>query len=109
MDEYLVLTSPEAEDDLDEIWLFNRGRYGTDHADDYLRFLVDGIDELSGTWHDYRPRTEMGGLRAKTVKRSASGDGHILLFEVDHDRREVRVGHVFHTKMDIQRRLRRDR
>jgi len=98
-----TIRSPTAIDELDGIWRWNAERYGVPHADEYLRYLKDGIDGLAT---GYTKGKTVGGrpdLRYVLLRRRAKGHGHVAVYSFDE--KEVQVLHIFHTAQDWQREL----
>ena len=50
--------TPKAEEDLEDIWLYSRDRWGTDQADNYLDGLLATFETLTSRPEMARERTE---------------------------------------------------
>ena len=101
-----VILSPTVENELLGIWEHNLGFYkSVDHADGYLTFLKKGINALSTTYDKARSVEDYPELRSITLRKSRQGEGHIVIFEIDAANQTVHIHHVFHTRQDLQGRL----
>ncbi len=98
-----VLLSPQAVNELDEIWQWNAERYSPSHADAYLAFLKSRIYAL--VHHPLRGRTLSlrPDLRYVLLRRSSGGHGHVVVYRVDET--AVQILHIFHTSEDWPRKL----
>jgi len=91
-----LIYSPESIDELDAIWQWNVRRYGPQHADAYLAFLLARKrDHLEGSRVSARP-----DLRYVLIRRRAASHGHVAVYCFDDS--VVEVLHVFHTAQDWQ-------
>jgi plasmid stabilization system protein ParE len=98
-----VIRSPSAIDELHAIWLWNVQRYGVDHADDYLRFLNDGIEDLSRSYARGKMIRTRPDLHYRLIKRRAGGHGHVVVYSFNDQ--QVFVLHIFHSAQDWQQKL----
>ncbi len=103
-----VVFAAKARVQLDEIWDYNARTYGAGHAGEYIEFLLSGIEELAKEGTDGRTVDGFPLLRAKTLKRGRRGHGHVVIYQVDEDAGIVKIWSVFHTRQDVEGRLRRD-
>jgi plasmid stabilization system protein ParE len=69
--------------------------YGTAWADNYLRFLKRGIDELATTSELGRPVGNRADPKYRLLRRRSRGHGHVVVYRIVDN--IVRVLHVFHT------------
>ena len=104
-----VFLAPSAKEEIANIWRYNAERYNYDHAEAYEAFLVSGIEALSVDYGRGRPVVGCAELRAATIKRRARGGGHMVIYEADLEAGTLNVLHIFHTKQDVEGRLRRER
>jgi plasmid stabilization system protein ParE len=102
----IVSISPDANDDLWEIWGDNLEEYkSVDHADNYLAFLRTGINQLAATYDDGQELEGFPEFRCVTLRKSKKGHGHYVIYKVDQAQQLIKVLHVYHTRMDIYGRL----
>lgn len=104
-----IVYSPAALDELDEISSHNARRYGVAHAISYINFLQDGIDQLADDPSAGKAVEGFPGRLAKTMKRSARGNGHTAIYEVDAEAEAINILHVYHTSQDATGRMERER
>ena len=103
----IVSLSPAADDDLWEIWGDNLEEYkSVDHADSYLDFHRTGINRLATNYNDGKPIEGFEEFQFITLRKNRRGHGHYVIFKVDEAQQLVKVLRVYHTRMDIQGRLR---
>jgi len=88
---------------LDEIWDWNRQRYGAGHADQYLEFLRRHIDALDSEHRRGKQVSSRPELSYILIRRKSRGHGHIAVYQVDVG--QVNVLHVFHSAQNWQARL----
>ena len=100
-----VVYTPVALNELDEVWDWNARRHDANHATEYIRFLKDGIANLSREPTSGSVVEADADLRYINLKRRSKADGHVVVYRVDDAAQTVRVLHVFHTKQDWQSRL----
>ena len=100
----LVVTA-QAQLELEDVWRYNAKRRGAAWARSYLRLLDDRIGRLTTEYPEGRPLEGFPNLLSMTFRKNPRGDGHIAVYEVDHDSETVNVLHVFHTKQDVRGRL----
>jgi len=98
-----VLLSPQAVDELDEIWRWNAERYSPAHADAYLEFLKSRIHALGHHPLQGRTLSLRLGMRYVMLRRSSGGHGHVVVYRVD--KTALQILHIFHTSQDWPRRL----
>ncbi|HSI73039.1 MAG TPA: type II toxin-antitoxin system RelE/ParE family toxin [Fimbriimonas sp.] len=103
-----IRVSTEAHLELQAIWAYNAIHRSEAEADAYLAFLSAGIDNLA---EDYVFAKRVEGhseLFALALKKRSRSDGHIIVFTVDAAQEIIEVVRIYHSKMDMQRRLRED-
>jgi plasmid stabilization system protein ParE len=93
-----IVLAPSAQDEIGEIYRWNIGYYGVDHADRFIEFLIKAIYDIAenperGLSIDTRPN-----LRYVVIRRRSRGHGHIAVYTVHG--KTVRVLHVFHSAQD---------
>jgi plasmid stabilization system protein ParE len=93
--------------ELDEIWLWNKRRYGEEHAGRYFRFLRSEIDALSTDHFRGKAIPANPDLQYVLIRRKPRGYGHIVVYEIHAA--VITVLHIFHTSQDWQRRLAEDK
>jgi len=94
--------------EINQIWDYNEKKYGRQHAAAYIEFLQDGIDALATTYADDRAVEGFPHLQGITLKRSPRAHGHVVIYRVDQAAQLIRILHVYHTRQDIQGRLKRE-
>ncbi len=91
-----VVYRPEADEDLEEIWLYTLERWGLDQALTYDADLTGQIEGLAAGTTLSRKAEDIGpGLR-----RALAGQ-HVVFFREDAER--VTVVRVLHQRMDVGR------
>lgn len=98
-----LLYSPESLRGLDAIWLWNAERYGPDHADQYVAFLLTETQRLitsplAGTIVPTRPL-----LRYLLLRKRKRGHGHLVVYRLAGQ--TIHVLDFFHTAQDWQRKV----
>lgn len=93
-----VVLTPEAENDLVQIWQFTAVMYGVDQADDYLSQLATGMRQLTeypllGSNYDH----VLSGYRRLIIER------HAIFYKTNSN--EILVIRVLHQDMDAPRTL----
>lgn len=95
--------------ELAHIWDYNAETRGVGQANAYEDFLLSHIERLPLEPRRGREVDEFPELRSLTLLKRAGGDGHVVIYQVDEAGGYVDVLHVYHTKQDIQNRLRKER
>jgi plasmid stabilization system protein ParE len=104
-----VAVSPDAEHDLIEIWGDNVELYkDIDHADNYLAYLRTEINKLATNYPDGRAIEGFSDFRFVIARKRKGGQGHYIIFDVDEAQQLVTVLRIYHTRMDIGVRLKRE-
>jgi plasmid stabilization system protein ParE len=80
-----------------------------EQAASYQAFLVAGIENLAGDYERGRPVSGFPELLRIVLKRRAAGHGHYVVFEVNRVEGAVHILHLWHTRMDLEGRLRESR
>lgn len=93
-----LIVRPRARHDLDEIWAYTEARWGTSQADEYVRSLLAGIDDLV----DQPERGSDRSYIRKGLRKITVGSHAIYYF---HDARELRISRVLHVRRDADREL----
>ena len=92
-----IVFAPSTRSEFDQIWDYNEKEYGREHAADYLDFLLDGIETLATKHAEGRSVEGFPQLQGLTIRRSARGHGHGVVYRVDQAAQQVRILHVYHT------------
>lgn len=103
-----VIFTDDARLELRGVWNYNAKNRSVAQAEKYEDFLIVGINALASRHSQGKAIKGFPGLRSMTFRKSPRGDGHIVVYQVDHDAETVNVLHVFHTKQDVQGRLGRE-
>jgi plasmid stabilization system protein ParE len=98
-----LVRAPTAIVELHEIWQWNAERYGIAHADDYLHYLKEAIEDLTAKYATGKTVPRRPDLHYVLMRRRAKGHGHIAVYSVNDA--EVHLLHVFHTAQDWPTRL----
>lgn len=93
-----VIVAPFAAADLKHIWAWNANRHGSDHADEYLRFLNRHINNLAVDHARGTAVANSSGRRYVTARLPRRGHGHVIVYHVSGT--EVVVEGVFHAAQD---------
>ncbi len=93
-----VTVSPAVLLSLREIWLWNANRYGSRHADGYLKFIDSAMESLSLPENTGRPIVNRPDLNYLLIRRRQGGHGHVAVFQMQGD--QVVVLRLFHTAQD---------
>lgn len=93
-----VLIDLDAKSELWAIWEWNRHRYGEAHADEYLLFLLEGIDDIASDSGNDPELEHRPGWRHRTLQRRKGRQGHVVVYVSEPDL--IRILHVFHTAQD---------
>jgi len=88
---------------LDEIWEWNAGRYGTDHAHRYVGFLFSKLRELSTDYFLGKAVPTVPRLSYVIIRRRRKGHGHLAVYELIGE--SIHVLNVYHTAQDWQAKL----
>jgi toxin ParE1/3/4 len=87
---YRVCLTPEAESDLEEIWVYTAKMWSVDQADHYINDLVSKFDLLAKAPFIARERTEF--VPPVRVHRHQS---HVIIYRLSRDNLDLlRVAHV---------------
>jgi len=95
-----VTVSPTATAELLDIWRWNADRYGQRHADDYVGFLRNSLQQLPVLHALGQPVTVRPEFRYVLMRRRTKGHGHLAVYRCDD--KTIDVLHVFHTAQDWQ-------
>ena len=95
--------TPEAREDLADIWDWNAGKHGFAHANAYVELLQEETDRLDVDYHLGKLVPSHNDWRYQIIRRNNKGHGHIVIYEVSKD--IVRVLRYFHTAQDWQNKL----
>jgi plasmid stabilization system protein ParE len=98
-----VVITPEAQDELADIWAWDAKERGIVHADRYLDFLTKSIFALTGTYASGASVSTRPDYRFIVIRRRSKGHGHVAVYTVGET--QVTVLHVFHTAQDWQARV----
>ncbi len=93
-----VVVAPAVVNELYAIWTWNAERYGSRHADAYLRFLERSTSDLAFRFAQGTPLGQRNDWRYILLRRKANGHGHLAVYY--YDERVIHVLHVFHTAQD---------
>lgn len=102
---FIVVIHPEAQEELDEIWVRNVRERGFAHAEAYDANLKKFIEDLSTDfWQGKEVEAGLGLWRMIFRKRSG-GHGHVVVYWINKDTENILVVHIYHSRMDILGRL----
>lgn len=94
----MISFSSLAQSDLWDIWVWNAENYGSDHADRYLRFLLNQVRMLSRTPLMGQVIRERGRGSSPVIRKKGKGYGHLAFYRVGGENFEVI--RVLHTARD---------
>ena len=103
-----LIWTAQAERELHQIWLYNAEHRGAAAADDYEAFLLDQASRGVRSPQSVRSVEGYPELRQLIARMKPSGDGHVIIYKSIAHEDSFLVLHVYHTKMDIKKRLRED-
>jgi plasmid stabilization system protein ParE len=98
-----VIFSRAANAELLAIWRWNAEHYSESHADEYVRFLKESINQLAVDYRKGRVVRSQPDLRYLVIQRRYRGHGHAAVYIFNS--KEVTVSHIFHTAQDWQSKL----
>ncbi len=94
----MISFSSLAQSDLWDIWVWNAETYGSDHADRYLRFLLNQVKKLSRTPLLGQVIRERDGVRRLMIRKKGKGYGHLAFYRLAGE--NIEVIRVLHTARD---------
>lgn len=97
-----VVLTREARNELSQIWNHNAKARGIEHADRYVAFLYEQIENLSETYLNGKVVEARPDLRYLLMRRKSRGHGHIVVYSISGE--EIVVLHIFHTAQNWQNR-----
>ena len=95
--------TPEALQDLVQIWEWNADHRGKEHASRYVYFLRSETAELAEQTNPGRVIPNRDTYRYATLRWSSQGHGHVVVFEILGA--VLRVLRYFHTAQDWENKL----
>jgi toxin ParE1/3/4 len=93
-----VVLSPEAQNDLDEIWEFSARRWGDAQAERYVRDIWLAVERIS---HDPRVGSRCDDVRVGYRKYGVGS--HVLFYRELDDK--IDIVRILHARMDFDRHL----
>jgi plasmid stabilization system protein ParE len=94
---------PAAQTALRRIWNWNANRYGENHADRYIAFLIATTEKLVDDPSVGKPISKVPTMHYITIRRSRKGHGHVAVYEIVDG--VIQVVDFFHTAQDWQSKL----
>jgi plasmid stabilization system protein ParE len=88
---------------LDEIWNWNAGHYGVEHADRYITFLLAETNKLATAYFTGKIVPGLPRLSYIVIRRRRKGHGHLAVYELIGD--VIQVLHFFHSAQDWQTKM----
>lgn len=95
-----VEISKEAQQDLQEIWLFTYRKWSQEQADRYFNLLMDEIEFLALYPHDGKDYSQIrkGYFRAKVKS-------HFIFYRINGHKSCIEIVRILHEKMDVKSKL----
>ena len=92
--------SKEAENDLENIWLYTFENWSTEQADRYLNLIMDEIEYLC-----IKPESGMnfGNIRKGYFRSKVKS--HFLFYRINPKKEELEIIRILHERMDIENHL----
>lgn len=100
-----VVISPQADNELDEIYRYNVKNRGLAAADRYIQFLHEKIESLAVEYNMGKPIESRPDLLYILMKPRSAGDGHLAVYKINYAAATVEIWFVFHTKQDWANKL----
>lgn len=95
--------APSLIDEITAIWQWNAERYGDEHADRYIAFLYQGIEELRTRWQSGERLKGRNDTYFILLQRRTARHGHVVVYRCQENL--VQVEHIFHTAQNWQEML----
>ncbi len=92
--------SNEAQNDLENIWLYTSETWSTEQADRYYNLILDEIEYLAenpDVGKDYS-HVRRGYLRSKVKS-------HFIFYKINKKENQIEIIRVLHQQMDVENRL----
>ncbi|HRP91183.1 MAG TPA: type II toxin-antitoxin system RelE/ParE family toxin [Edaphocola sp.] len=92
--------SNEAQNDLENIWLYTFGTWSKEQADRYYDLILDEIEFIAknpNSGKDYSPIRE--GYLSSKVK------SHFIFYKINSKENFIEIIRILHQQMDIENRL----
>jgi len=92
--------SKEAENDLENIWLYTFENWSAEQADRYLNLIIDEIEYLS-----LKPETgiNLGNIRNGYFRSKVKS--HFIFYRINSQKQELEIIRILHERMDIESHL----
>lgn len=92
--------SNEAQNDLEDIWLYTLETWSTEQADRYYNLLLNEMEyvtEHPNSGKDYSHVRK--GYRRSNIK------AHFILYKINEKENQIEIIRILHRKMDIEHQL----
>lgn len=94
------ILSIEAENDLEDIWLYTFQTWSVNQADDYLNLIVEQIRHIANN-----PNSGMDYGKIRKGYFRSKIKSHYIFYKIDKRDNVVKVIRILHERMDIEPRL----
>lgn len=92
--------SNEAQNDLENIWLYTFETWSIEQADRYYNLILDEIEFIAENPHSGKDHSHVrkGYLRSKVKS-------HFIFYKINQKEESVEITRILHQQMDIENRL----
>jgi len=94
------ILSNEAENDLENIWLYTFQTWSVNQADDYLNLIVEQIQRIANN-----PNSGMDYGKIRKGYFRSKIKSHYIFYKIDKRNKVVKVIRILHERMDVASRL----
>ena len=91
--------SKEAQNDLEQIWLYTHENWSIDQADRYLNLLLDEMEYLS-----LKPNSGFNFDHIRTVYWRTKVKSHFIFYRINQST-EIEIIRILHERMDVENQL----
>ena len=92
--------SSEAQNDLENIWLYTFENWSIQQADRYLQLLLDEIEYLAAN-----PDSGRDWSSIRKDYRSSKVKSHIIFYRKQTNKADIEIIRILHQRMDFENRL----
>lgn len=91
------ILSNEAENDLENIWLYTFQTWSVNQADDYLNLIVEQIQQIANN-----PNSGMDYGKIRKGYFRSKIKSHYIFYKIDKRNKVVKVIRILHERMDVE-------
>lgn len=92
--------SKEAENDLENIWLYTFENWSAEQADRYLNLIIDEIEYLS-----QKPESGINFANIRKGYFRSKVKSHFIFYRINAQKEELEIIRILHERMDIDNHL----